>query len=185
VNPHWYTPTAYLLQGGGAVGQVIQNVPLDPAMTIEVAEIKTKRLTVGTAEAPTGVTLFDLQTRQPKCLVIESDQVRSYPGRCEDYQFGAPLANPESTEGLTPPADVNGSSTTTDGNVSSGENAGNTSEEGSGEDAEGGALTEENSGSDSTGGESEGTIENPPTDETPQPEDVSDSPSSESGAEES
>ncbi|RJQ29697.1 hypothetical protein C4571_01000, partial [Candidatus Parcubacteria bacterium] len=26
VNPHWYTPTAYLLQGGGAVGQVIQNV---------------------------------------------------------------------------------------------------------------------------------------------------------------
>ncbi|RJP43595.1 hypothetical protein C4587_02860, partial [Candidatus Parcubacteria bacterium] len=104
VNPHWYTPTAYLLQGGGAVGQVIQNVPLDPAMIIEVAEVKAKRLTVGSESEPTGITLFDVATRQPVCLVVEGGQPRTFPGRCEDHHFAPPpLPVPPPPE---PPPDI-------------------------------------------------------------------------------
>ena len=98
VNPHkYYLPDTELLQGGSSADTSMNSFTFSATSTITVGTIEAgkviaKNLEVGTSEAPTGVTLYDVKTKSPYCLVIEDGLPRSFLGRCEDFDFTAMFA---------------------------------------------------------------------------------------------
>jgi uncharacterized membrane protein YgcG len=108
INPHWaYPPASEVLQGGESGTMEMNAFTLDEASssltiaTIKAGKIEVKELTVGSAEQPTGITMFDVKTGQPYCLVIEEGAPKSYPGKCADQVFTVPLP-PADTASSTP-----------------------------------------------------------------------------------
>ena len=109
VNPHWaYPPDFEVLQGGGSGTMEMNAFTLDEASssltiaTIKAGKIEVKDLTIGSAEEPTGITMFDVKTGQPYCLVIEDGAPKSYPGKCADQVFTVPLPPASDTASSTP-----------------------------------------------------------------------------------
>jgi len=114
VNPHWYyTNDVETLQGGGSGDMEMNNFTFDESLTtvIQVGtlvanNIYTLSLTVGTEEKPGGITLYDVQTKKPYCVLIENGDLIRYPGKCEDNYLVNPAAAPfaESATAAEPPA---------------------------------------------------------------------------------
>jgi len=52
------------------------------AQTVNAESVNTQNATVGTAEAPTGITLFDKATGKPYCFAIENGAPTAAPGAC-------------------------------------------------------------------------------------------------------
>ncbi|MEI6346149.1 MAG: immunoglobulin-like domain-containing protein [bacterium] len=67
-------------------------------------------LTVGTAEKPSGITLYDEVTKQPYCLKISGGAPVSVPGECAAVSAGGTSGTTNTTTGGTTPG---GSGTTT------------------------------------------------------------------------
>lgn len=102
INPHWALPTIVeTLQGGEAGTMEINTFAFGDENKITVGtmiagKITVKDLTIGSAEEPGGVTMFDRKTKQPYCLVLEGGTTKTYPGKCEGNSFdsSAPIAIP-------------------------------------------------------------------------------------------
>ncbi len=56
---------------------------------LALKQLATDALKVGTSEKPSGITIYDQQTKTPYCLVVNSGQVQNIPGEC-----GAPQIQP-------------------------------------------------------------------------------------------
>ena len=69
------------LQGGSNTG-VISNQTLDPNMVYSFANLHVQNLTVGSADAPTGFTIYDTATKQPFCVEVENGTLKTVAGNC-------------------------------------------------------------------------------------------------------
>ncbi|MEK7630226.1 MAG: hypothetical protein AAB432_02485, partial [Patescibacteria group bacterium] len=129
VNPHFSFPNVTeSIQGGVNGAEAVNVFTFDPKLTINIGtlvagKIIVKDLTVGSAEEPTGVTLFDVKTKQPYCLVIEDGLPKSYPGECVGNPFGNDLTSSANSE---PPTSGGGGSTGGDEPPASGGDSGST-----------------------------------------------------------
>jgi hypothetical protein len=135
VNPHWYAPqvTAEALQGGsGGTGPTLNTYTFDPNTTynfnnLVAQNITTQNLTIGTSTSPSGVTIFDVETKNPYCIIVENGILKAVPGNCgEGVTTGVistSTANTNSTaavanqpasapETTSPPPDTSGSGET-------------------------------------------------------------------------
>jgi hypothetical protein len=50
----------------------------------EEGQLKVANIEVGSAEEPNGVTLYDLASKQPYCVVMNNGNLEKHSGRCED-----------------------------------------------------------------------------------------------------
>ena len=103
VNPSWYKNDGELLQGGESGDGSINNFTFDESKVTKIDILKanriyTKRLTVGDEENPSGITLFDVKTKKPYCVMIIDGELKHIPGRCEDISFGSEL--PEGSDNV-------------------------------------------------------------------------------------
>ena len=118
VNPHWYyTSDVEILQGGGSGDMEMNNFTFDESLTtvIQVGtlvanNVYTLSLTVGTEERPGGITLYDVQTKKPYCVLMRNGDLIPYPGKCEDNYLVNPAAAPFAEESA-PPSTENANST--------------------------------------------------------------------------
>jgi hypothetical protein len=80
------TLMSLVLDGFKQMGVIIQN-GLVKVQHLIASLISTKRLEVGTADEPSGITLYDRATKQPYCLIIENGAIKRYEGKCENIDF--------------------------------------------------------------------------------------------------
>ncbi|MBI5138909.1 MAG: tail fiber domain-containing protein [Candidatus Vogelbacteria bacterium] len=75
----------------------------------KLAEVLTGKLTVGSREKPTGITLYDKVTSDPYCLSIVNGAMASNSGRCEDATINsaAPVSKQPSSVVETTPEPTN------------------------------------------------------------------------------
>lgn len=72
-------------------------------LTATVANVL--NLKIGTAENPTGVTIYDKTTKQPYCLIMDNGQLQSIPGECSSVvNNGQHTSDSSSTTTETPTA---------------------------------------------------------------------------------
>ncbi|MBI4033919.1 MAG: pentapeptide repeat-containing protein, partial [Candidatus Brennerbacteria bacterium] len=119
INPHWYyNSDVEMLQGGTSGDMEINSFTFDESLTTVIQtgtlvanEVYTLSLTVGTSENPGGITLYDVQTKKPYCVLIEYGDLIRYPGTCEENYLVNPAAAPFAEESA-PPSTENANSTT-------------------------------------------------------------------------
>ncbi len=63
---------------------------------LALASLVTDTLQVGSPAAPAGITVYDVKTKEPYCVVVSNGKIENIPGEC-----GATAANP--TSAVTPP----------------------------------------------------------------------------------
>ncbi len=56
---------------------------------LALASLVTDKLQVGTSEAPSGITIYDVKTKKPYCMVMSNGKMENIPGEC-----GAPVPDP-------------------------------------------------------------------------------------------
>ena len=49
---------------------------------LALASLVTDKLQVGTADAPSGITIYDVKTKKPYCMVMSNGKMESIPGEC-------------------------------------------------------------------------------------------------------
>jgi hypothetical protein len=76
---------------------------------VAFVNVATESLTVGTAETPSGITLYDEVTGAPYCLVMRGGVMTSLAGTCAEVDVNTPAFNPSAT------VDTNASSTDNSG----------------------------------------------------------------------
>ena len=64
---------------------------------LAIQSIFTQKIQIGSADKPSGITTYDLETRQPYCVVIRGGKIENIPGECTFE-----VASAQST--ATPPA---------------------------------------------------------------------------------
>ncbi|MEX0931440.1 MAG: immunoglobulin-like domain-containing protein [Candidatus Paceibacterota bacterium] len=92
-----------------AKGGFVENITNGIA---NIASAVIGRLTVGTPEAPTGITLYDEVTGEPYCFKVSNGSPTTTPGECS----GAPSANAGNTSGSESGADLEPPTFTINGN---------------------------------------------------------------------
>ena len=55
---------------------------------LAVRKLKVGELEVGATENPTGITIYDQDTKKPFCIVIRSGEMKHLPGKCSDLTPG-------------------------------------------------------------------------------------------------
>jgi hypothetical protein len=86
------------LEGGqGAVADVLEAVH-EGILSLRSALVGS--LSVGSAAAPAGITVYDIKTGEPYCLVVEGSAIRNLPGECQPLPAAPPAIVPPS---VTPP----------------------------------------------------------------------------------
>ena len=91
--------------------------------------LETEHLTVGSAEKPTGITLFDQTTKQPYCITVNSGAVVSTAGDCESLGGVSPIVGSGSTIEPSTPAPADSTSSTTTPTETIGETIGGSTSE--------------------------------------------------------
>jgi hypothetical protein len=114
------------------------------------------RLTVGSAEKPTGITLYDEETGEPYCLKVRNGETTTTPGECTvvDLTPDTPAAPPVQTEPGTTTPDTSGE---TGGNGSNGGTGDAAQPPGTGDTGTSGQSTGTGDGSTSGSGDGAAT----------------------------
>ncbi len=82
---------------------------------LAITSVFTNTLTVGTPEAPTGITVYDKVTGAPNCIIVSGGQLSTNPGECASPSVGVtagptpevPQSPQEGTQtAIEPPADA-------------------------------------------------------------------------------
>jgi hypothetical protein len=87
LNPHWYAPevTPESLQGGEeSMGPVLNTYTFDPNTIYSFEHLRVQDLEVGSEERPTGFTIYDVVTKKPYCIMMQSGAMISVEGKCSD-----------------------------------------------------------------------------------------------------
>jgi hypothetical protein len=79
---------------------------------LAVDTLRTKKLAVGNASAPSGITIYDEDTGAPYCFKIKSGATLSIPGECGSVQ--TPIYNQPEVIPTTSPITDSSTATTTD-----------------------------------------------------------------------
>ncbi|RJQ29412.1 hypothetical protein C4571_01620, partial [Candidatus Parcubacteria bacterium] len=108
INPHWYTPQISItdLQGGSdGTGLTLNTYSFDPKTIYSFENLKVQNLEIGSEERPSGITIFDVKTNAPYCVIVEHGVLKAVPGKCGEgltqnliQRLGAP---PENSDGST------------------------------------------------------------------------------------
>jgi len=86
--------------GLASLGILIEN-GIVRLQTLIAGLIRTQDLEIGTADNPSGITIYDKITKQPYCVTLENEEVVKTPGKC-----GAELPAAELPAAELPAAEV-------------------------------------------------------------------------------
>ena len=84
------------------------------ASVAELAQVFTGRLQVGTPTAPTGITVYDIDTGEPSCIVVRSGRLESTRGECSDVSGNVESNSAIIKDPLEQPPPLNGGEPTDD-----------------------------------------------------------------------
>ena len=95
VNPSYHFPDATEyenLQGGDSGISAMNTFAFDKKLTVKIAtliagKITVEDLTIGSEEHPAGITIFDVKTKKPYCVVMENGATKNYSGKCSDLDL--------------------------------------------------------------------------------------------------
>jgi hypothetical protein len=81
------------LQGGDSGAEAMNIFAFDEKLTVKIAtliagKITVEDLTLGSADRPAGITIFDVKTKKPYCVVMEDGATKNYSGKCSDLNLG-------------------------------------------------------------------------------------------------
>ncbi|KKW46329.1 MAG: hypothetical protein UY96_C0006G0001, partial [Parcubacteria group bacterium GW2011_GWB1_56_8] len=114
IQPQWYVPeiSADTLQGGSSgTGPALNTYTFDPELIYSFENLKVQNLELGSSERPSGITIYDVSTKNPYCVIVENGVLKSVPGKCGEgvttniIDTGFPTStNSNSTPPTTEPA---------------------------------------------------------------------------------
>ncbi len=95
VNPSYSFPNSVEyenLQGGNSGVSAMNTFAFDKKLTVKIAtliagKITVEDLTIGSEEHPAGITIFDVKTKKPYCVVMEDGATKNYSGKCSDLDL--------------------------------------------------------------------------------------------------
>jgi len=85
INPHWYVPQVSVedLQGGSlGTGPTLNTYTFDPNTVYSFENLKVQHIEIGSSDNPSGITIYDVVTKNPYCIISENGILKSVPGKC-------------------------------------------------------------------------------------------------------
>ncbi|MDP2741228.1 MAG: hypothetical protein Q8O66_00880, partial [bacterium] len=117
VQPQWYAPqvTAEDLQGGSSgTGLTLNTYTFDPNTIYSFENLKVQHLEIGSSNKPSGITTYDVETKNPYCIIVENGVLKAMPGKCGEGSTTNIIATSTVTNSnSTAPISTTNDSTTT------------------------------------------------------------------------
>ncbi|KKU76489.1 MAG: FG-GAP repeat protein, partial [Candidatus Giovannonibacteria bacterium GW2011_GWB1_47_6b] len=70
---------------------------------VAIKDLVVDKFQIGTSDKPTGVTIYDLETKKPYCLAMRGGQPEYVPGQCTDGNPSQPSSLPDPSSPSEPP----------------------------------------------------------------------------------